>query len=156
MSMLGEREPWNAGGSGLLSAARLVREVTTVLSRKARPGRHHIAAGLLTMDGGCFTAINLVSNLGAASSCAEQAALATALQATTSPITLVVSLRATFDQARRNEIIPPCGRCRELLLEYAPSADVVLAARACEPPFTITPITELLPFPFRRRRGGHG
>ncbi len=99
---------------------------------------------------------NLVSNLGAASSCAEQAALATALQATTSPITLAVSLRATFDQASRNEVIPPCGRCRELLLEYAPSADVVLEARTCGPPFTIAPITELLPFPFHRRKGGHG
>jgi cytidine deaminase len=138
-------------GSDLESAGSLLERVASVLLQKARPRRHHIASGLLTANGHYFVGINVVSNLGPASSCAEQAALAEALRVTSAPIALVVSLRTTFDKAVHNEIVPPCGRCRELLLEYAPSAQVVLGELTGELPFRVTPIADLLPIPFQRR-----
>ena len=48
------------------------------LRRLAKPRRHHIACGLSLADGSTSFAVNIVSNFGVASVCAEQIALGVA------------------------------------------------------------------------------
>lgn len=114
--------------------------------------RHHIACAFLLEDGTRVSGINLVSNLGPASVCAEQVALGEKLK--TFPdqrVVLVLTLRAAFAAVRDAEIVSPCGRCREILHEYAPDARVVLSLCDGTAGCHLVPITSLIPYPFRRR-----
>lgn len=93
-----------------------------------------------------------MSNLGPASVCAEQVALGESMKHLAGAhIRLVLTLRATFDAATPHELVPPCGRCREILYEYAPGAFIAMpsdeAAAACD----LMLISRLLPLPFYRR-----
>jgi cytidine deaminase len=49
------------------------------------------------------------------------------------------------------ELVPPCGRCRELLREYADEAQVILPNLGDAEDFSVTEIAALLPHPFVRR-----
>lgn len=99
--------------------------------------------------------INIASGLGPASVCAEQIALGEALKSPESQIDLVVVLRATFRHGEPHEIVPPCGRCRELLCQYAPYAQVMIPKVDSEgigrAAFELVKVIDLLPFPFMRR-----
>ena len=66
-------------------------------------------------------------------------------------IRLVLTLRATFEPAPSAEVVAPCGRCREVLEEYAPDAYVVIPSDGHQPEFQLIPVGRLLPHPFRRR-----
>jgi len=69
-----------------------------------------VGAALLTGDGEVFTGINMdiVCGIGF---CAEHAAIAQMLKARKTRISAIVSVRDG------GQILPPCGRCRELMLE---------------------------------------
>lgn len=131
----------------------LLAAATDFLVAVRAPRRHHIVCGLALDTGEIVLGLNIVSGLGPASVCAEQIALGEALKRPAASIDLAVSLRATFAPGDPAEIVPPCGRCRELLLEYAAPAGIVLAA---DPPgddraILVAAVTELLPHPFMRR-----
>ena len=131
----------------------LLTEVTGFLARMAAPQRHHIACGLLLHTNDIVLGVNIVSSLGPASVCAEQIALGEALKRSAGRVDLVVSLRARFGQHGLPEVVPPCGRCRELLVEYADTAEIVLPGPETDglTGSTVAPIATLLPHPFRRR-----
>jgi cytidine deaminase len=145
VSMMASAEP-----ARCVAADCLLAEVGHFLRRMAHPRRHHLASGLLLDDGTTVLGLNVVSNLGPASVCAEQIALGQALAASTVPISIVLTLRATFDLGPV-EVVTPCGRCRELLYEYAPLARVAVP-RPASTDFTLLSIIDLLPVPFHRRR----
>jgi cytidine deaminase len=106
---------------------------------------------MLLTDGREFFGLNIVSNIGVASVCAEQIALGEAMKhPTEAEVSVVVTLRATFREPLAYEIVPPCGRCREILCEYAPSARVALGG-GTSAGYDLVPIDTLLPHPFRRR-----
>jgi cytidine deaminase len=130
----------------------LIRQVGELLDRLARPGRHHIAAGLLLENSEIVTAINLISNLGPGSLCAEQAALAAWAKSHRSRIMRVAAMRATFDPQGNLEIVSPCGRCRDLICEYAPDSHCIIPDGEPLLGYTGVSIADLLPSPFRRRR----
>jgi cytidine deaminase len=139
----------------LRQAAILQQDVARFLDRMASRRRHHIACGIMSYDDTLTLGINIVSNLGPASVCAEQVTLGEALKSTESPVRLVVALRATFQPGRPHEIVPPCGRCRELLYQYAPGGQVAIPKHDAESTdhcaLELVKIADLLPFPFVRR-----
>lgn len=126
-------------------ARNLLRAARRSLDAVAAMRRIHIATAMLLSDNSTDVWFNLVSNLGPASVCAEQVALATLAPRGLTPL-LMVSVRAAFPRRNAPEVVPPCGRCRELLLEYAPTAGVIV-----DRTLTATSIASLLPAPFRRR-----
>jgi cytidine deaminase len=144
-----------AGHSGRVGVAEsdgvLVQEIRGLLARLAMTHRHHIAAGLYLADGTVVTGINLVSNYGPNSLCAEQAAIAEWAKSANPAISTVAAIRATFDAEHPYELVPPCGRCRELVYEYAPDSCFLIPGRGREPELVRVPARELLPSPFRRR-----
>jgi cytidine deaminase len=118
-----------------------------LVADRAKEGRHHVAATVLTRAGGSYTAINIDSVLGRAAVCAE--AVAIGMAATAEPdaeITFVCAVN------RRQVVIAPCGLCRELLLDYGPDAVVAVPTEGTE--WTTRTLSELVPDPYKAGRRG--
>jgi cytidine deaminase len=115
--MAGSRAP----GTGRDAEAAAVAAARALIAERAEEGRHHVAAAVLTETGARHLALNLESALGRAAICAE--AVAIGMARTAEP-----GARIAFAAAvnRRGEVIPPCGLCRELLLDYGPCARVAV------------------------------
>jgi len=94
-----------------------------------------VAAALLSRSGHLYTGVcvDMSCSLGF---CAEHAAVAEMLKARESEVALVVAVSAT------GGIIPPCGRCRELLWQLNPGNR---ATRVIVGPTRIVTLAELLP-----------
>jgi cytidine deaminase len=101
-----------------------------------------VAAALLTRQGNLFTGIciDTACSLG---SCAEYSAVAEMLKARESEIEAIV---AVCD----GEVVPPCGRCRELIRQVNKSnaRTRILVARG-----RTAFLSELLPFEWQAKSG---
>lgn len=102
-----------------------------------------VAAALMTQTGRMFTGvcIDTTCSLGF---CAEHAAVAEMLKARESWIVSIVAVHAD------GEVIPPCGRCRELLWQVDPRN---AATRVLLGPERAVELSELLPHPARGLSG---
>lgn len=99
-------------------------EARALIARLKEEGRHHVAATVLTAKGS-YTAANLECMLPRGAICAEAVAIGMASVAEPrAPILFSVAVN------RRGEVIPPCGFCRELLMDYGPRAMVCVAEEA--------------------------
>jgi cytidine deaminase len=94
-----------------------------------------VAAALVSSSGQIYTGvcIDTASSLGF---CAEHAAIADMLKARESEITLIVAVSGEWG------ILPPCGRCRELMWQVDPRNE---ATRVIVAHDQIVTLAELLP-----------
>lgn len=108
--------------------AYVLDAATSEIERSYRVERHQIAASLLDESGRLYTGIHIEALIGRASVCAESVALGNAVMAAAAPLVLAVAVRhpKPTEHARGIEVVPPCGICRELLLDYAPEIDVIV------------------------------
>ncbi|MEO1471988.1 MAG: hypothetical protein AAFV86_23370 [Pseudomonadota bacterium] len=128
-----------------LAALAAARDLITC---RATEGRHHVAATLLTATG-AYTAVNTDSVLGRAAICAEGIAVGMACAAEAgAEIVFAVAVN------RRLEIIPPCGICRELLLDYGPGARIGLADPSGNVDMMTVALAELMPHAYKAGRRG--
>jgi cytidine deaminase len=97
-----------------------------------------VAAALVTVAGNLYTGIciDTACSLGF---CAEHSAVAEMLKARESHIVAVVAVTSG------GRIVPPCGRCRELLRQVNPLND---STRVVLGEGVTTTLAEMLPFPF--------
>ena len=123
--------PTAADLTRLLAAAAAARRPLE-LPRGCSAGS--VGAALLTAGGEVFTGVNLDLACGIGF-CAEHAAAAEMLK---TGVTRVAAVAAVG----RRGVLPPCGRCRELLVQLDPAnaAAAVLVA-----PGEAVPLAELLP-----------
>ena len=94
-----------------------------------------VAAALVTAAGHLYTGvcIDTASSLGF---CAEHAAVAEMVKGREAEVAMMVAVNS------RGEVLPPCGRCRELLWQLHPgnaATQVVLG------PNRVRPLSDLLP-----------
>lgn len=82
---------------------------------------HTVGAAVRCADGSIFCGINVYAIHGA---CAEQVALGTAITLGQRDFTTIVAVRGENGE----EIIPPCGNCRQILSDYAPECAVIIDA----------------------------
>jgi cytidine deaminase len=98
----------------------LIDAATEVLRKNYDAVRHSVGAAVLCASGRIYTGINVeASGYGV---CAEPIALGAALTNGERKILAVVAI------CRRENgyiVLSPCGNCRQMLLDYAPEADVV-------------------------------
>lgn len=126
-------EPGVTGDRSVVSgehgqAARLlVRYASETITPRYAENRHQIGAAILTGDGRVFTGLHLEAMVGRASICAEAVALGAAKAAGSSDLRAVVAVRhpKPSETEREIEVVPPCGLCRELLLDYGPQIQAV-------------------------------
>ena len=82
---------------------------------------HTVGAALLGKSGRIYVGINLYSLHGA---CAEQVAIGNAVaQGGGREFEAIVAVRGKEGE----EIIPPCGNCRQILCDYMPECKVILS-----------------------------
>jgi cytidine deaminase len=122
--------------------AELVERARSVMRRRFRPGYHHVAAALRTTTGQVFEGIHLEATVGRIAVCAEAIALGSAALAGDTDVDLIVAVD------RNGNVVSPCGMCREMLLDFAPRARVIIPETGGE---TIVAAEALLPSKYRRR-----
>lgn len=82
---------------------------------------HTVGAAVRCKNGKIYTGVNVYSLHGA---CAEQVAIGTAITHGERDFETVVAVRGKDGE----EIIPPCGNCRQILCDYMPECEVIISA----------------------------
>ena len=100
-------------------------------------------------DGRIWTGIHLGATVGRLAVCAEAVALGRAIMDGDGTVECMVAVRhpKPEEAAREVAIVPPCGACREMLVDFDPQASVILPSPAG--PIRV-PVKSLLPFPYQR------
>lgn len=113
-----------------------VIEAAESLARTLGQNPHHtVAAAALDTQGRIHTAVNVYHFTGGP--CAELVALGVAATAQAGPL---VAVAAAGDRSRG--LIPPCGRCRQVMLDLHP--DLLVAVPTEQGP-RMRPVAKLLP-----------
>ncbi|MFE9851687.1 cytidine deaminase family protein [Streptomyces sp. NPDC005576] len=99
--------------------AELVRAAEDVARARCRGDNHTMAAAARARDGRIITAVNAYHFTGGP--CAELVLIGTAAAQGAYELDTVV---AVGDRDRG--IVPPCGRCRQVLLDYFPAIGVIV------------------------------
>jgi cytidine deaminase len=135
--------PLDGDDHALLEAAR------DVLLRHYRPFWHMVAAALRGRDGRIWTGLHLGTTVGRLSVCAEAVAVGRAILQGDGGIAAVVAVRhpKPEEDDRALAVVPPCGACRELIVDYDPAALVIVPGPLA--PLKV-PVRALLPMPYRR------
>lgn len=108
-----------------------------VLQKNYHPVRHSVSATVLCASGEIYVGVNIYSSVHGV--CAEPVALGAAYSAGKKTILAVV---AVANRGNGFIVLSPCGNCRQMLLDYAPEADIIYTdADAVE----ITKAKNLLP-----------
>lgn len=135
--------PLDADDEALIAAAR------AVITAHHRPFWHTVAAAIRSRDGRIWTGVHLGATVGRLAICAEPIALARAILEGdgTMAVGVAVRHRKPEEAAGDPDIVSPCGACRELLMDYAPDAWVIMPSPTGP---VKRPVRALLPDPYRR------
>ncbi len=114
-----------------------VTAARALIAGRAVPPWQTVAAVVLTASGARHLALNLDCTLGRAGVCAEPIAIGMAV--TADPRDPIVFSAAVVDGGA---VLPPCGVCREVLMDYGRAARIALPEGA---EFTCQPIGALMP-----------
>lgn len=122
-----------------LDSERRVIAAAEDLARSLRGDANHtVAAAAMGVDGTIHTGVNVFHFTGGP--CAELVVLGVAAAAGAGPL---LTMAAAGDRGRG--LIPPCGRCRQSMLDLHP--DMLVAVPGSEGP-VMQPIRSLLPFAY--------
>lgn len=99
---------------------------------------HTVGAAIRCKDGKIYVGVNIYSLHGA---CAEQVAIGTAITDGQRDFDAIVAVRGKEGE----EVIPPCGNCRQMLHDYMPDCDIILLI---EGKLKKVKAKELLPFAY--------
>jgi cytidine deaminase len=124
----------------------LVRRAQAVIAGVEPDGNHTVAAAAYDSAGHIYTGVNVYHFSGGP--CAEPVAIGQAVAAPEAELPLTTMVAVIADGGG---VIPPCGRCRQMLYDYYPDIRVVLHV---ESGLAAVPIVELLPYAFDRRKVG--
>jgi len=119
-----------------MNDAQLIQAARDLIQRRFIEGRHHIASALRTRSGAVFTGVHLEAYVGRIAVCGEAIAMGAAATAGDTDIETIVAVNEL------GEIVNPCGMCRELISDYAPSAKVIIPDNG-QP--RAVPVSDLLP-----------
>jgi cytidine deaminase len=127
----------------------LIAAATDVLARHYRPFWHTVAAAIRGADGRIWTGLHIGATVGRLSVCAEAVAYGRAVLEGDGSIATAVAVRHPKPEETDRElaVVPPCGGCREMILDHAPEAMVIVKDGG---QLLKLPIRELLLLPYRR------
>lgn len=135
--------PLDAEDEALVAAAR------AVIMAHHRPFWHTVAAAIRSTDGRVWTGVHLGATVGRLAVCAEPVALGRAILEGDGTMAIGVAVRHRKPEEGPGppDVVSPCGACRDLLLDYAPDALVIVPG----PHGPVKrPLRAMLPLPYRR------
>ncbi|MCM2423881.1 cytidine deaminase [Streptomyces sp. RKAG293] len=113
----------------------LIEAAAHVAATRCRGDNHTMAAAARARDGRIVTAVNAYHFTGGP--CAELVVIGAAAAQGAYDLDTIV---AVGDRDRG--VVPPCGRCRQVLLDYFPALNVIVGTSGG---LRTIPITDLLP-----------
>ena len=113
----------------------LIRAAAQVARTRCRGDNHTMAAAARCRDGRIVTAVNAYHFIGGP--CAELVLIGTAAGQGAYELDTIVAVGD-----RERGVIPPCGRCRQVLLDYFPAIKVIVGGGDH---VRTVPIADLLP-----------
>lgn len=116
----------------------VIAAARAIIAQRHKPDIHEVGAAVLTRGGRLFSAVHLEAYVGRIAVCAEAIAIGMAAAAGDTDLLAVVAVN------RDGRIVAPCGMCRELISDYSPECQVILAEDR------VVPVLELLPDKYRR------
>jgi cytidine deaminase len=127
----------------------LIAAANALLESRYRPFWHMVAAAIRSQDGRIWTGLHIGTTVGRLSICAEAVAYGRALLDGDGTIRTAVAVRHPKPEETNRElaVVPPCGACREMILDHAPDAMVIVKDSDV---LIKLPIRALLPLPYRR------
>lgn len=127
----------------------LIAAANAVLERHYRPFWHTVAAAIRSTDGRIWTGVHIGTTVGRLAICAEAVAFGRAVLEGDGTIHTAVAVRhpKPEEEDRELAIVSPCGGCREMILDHAPDARVIVKDSDT---LIKLPIRSLLPLPYRR------
>jgi cytidine deaminase len=127
----------------------LIAAANAVLERHYRTFWHTVAAAIRSKDGRIWTGLHIGTTVGRLAVCAEAVAFGRAVLEGDGTIEAAVAVRHPKPEETDRElaVVPPCGGCREMILDHAPEATVIVTGPAG---LVKLPVRTLLPLPYRR------
>ena len=127
----------------------LIAAANAVLAQHYRPFWHTVAAAIRGTDGRIWTGLHIGTTVGRLAICAEAVAFGRAVLEGDGTIETAVAVRHPKPEETDRElaVVAPCGGCREMIMDHAPDAMVILkdGDRLIK-----LPVRALLPLPYRR------
>lgn len=125
-----------------METLNLIESARLLLPRAYAPySGYHVAAVLLAENGDVFNGVNVENASLGLSMCAERVAVAAAVTAGNRQF-------ARLAVVAEGEFPPlPCGACRQVLYEFAPDLQIVIASKGEKP--QMFALSELLPHSFK-------
>lgn len=124
-------------------AIAAVKQPISQIGRAVAPA--YVGSALRLEDGSVITSQNLIADVGSISMCAEPQAIAQANRHPDKKITAIVAVY--YHKGQEPKIIPPCGRCREIITDFAPDGFVILRDPGTDKMWK-TPVNDLLPLKY--------
>lgn len=127
----------------------LVAAANDVLTHHYRPFWHTVGAAIRAKDGRIWTGVHIGTTVGRLAVCAEAVAYGRAVLEGDGTIDTAVAVRhpKPEEDDRELAVVPPCGACREMILDRTADAMVIVKMVGG---LIKVPIRALLPFPYRR------
>lgn len=124
--------------------AELIEAAGELIAARGDDRNHTVGAAARAGDGRIVSAVNLYHFTGGP--CAEMVVLARAVSEGVDDLREIVAIGD-----RDRGIMPPCGRCRQVMLDYFPEIRVIVPT---EDGPSAVPIGRLLPYGYRRTSSG--
>ena len=127
----------------------LIAAAIALVRRHHKPVWHTVAAAIRSVDGRIWTGIHLGATVGRMSVCAEPIAFGRALIEGDGTAATIVAVRHPKPGEASAEIavVAPCGACRELMMDHAPNARIIVPTPAGVVKMAVR---DLLPLPYQR------
>jgi cytidine deaminase len=127
----------------------LIAAANAVLERHYRTFWHTVAAAIRSKDGRIWTGLHIGTTVGRLAICAEAIALGRAILEGDGTVETAVAIRhpKPEEEDRELAVVSPCGGCREMFLDHAPEAMVIVRDGSG---LIKLPIRMLLSLPYRR------
>ncbi len=98
-----------------------------------------VGSAILTKNGNIYTGVNIENRSYGATICAERSAISTSISNGEKEFIAIAIVGVDSE-----EILPPCGICRQIISEFGLDIDIIMANKDMK--YTILKIKELLPF----------
>lgn len=128
-----------------LVAAAVKASKTPVAQLSGQKAPAQVGAALRLDNGVVITSVNLTADVGSISLCAEPLAIAEANRQTDRKIDVIVAVY--HDPGEEPKVVSPCGRCREVITDYASAGFVILRDPGTDALYKVR-ATSLLPLKY--------